>query len=1084
MVNYTQFVERWLTESKQALIRNTNRLFSTEYLLNDNKNYNHYLQGCLYNLKKLRDQHGTLGYALIRQLHCDEAQRIKTEPNGMCQICDKFVHTPDILSQKTIHEDDLPTYASIFTCLAIKAGRFKVPDDITEKLLYKRFEAIFTENRFLKNTPTQETFDEIKKIHVVELCYSLGWDSQKCDNLLLRSDLDPLWPNTQEDSVFRWILDVKEAKWRDRYEIPAAVARQADLKKKPAIIHNPATSVAVNTLEKIITDEALTEKQRRKEYVNCLFEYQHVFDHFSNTSRNVFERLLLMGVRNMGWQSSLIEALPQNTLDCLDDDIPPLSGEQQERLIKALYTGQSPTTADLFSANEEDLCFKVSFKSDLYSYPIRSGEKFYRVSLHDELLALLSAEAPIGKNHILYALHLVHVTSQKYKCKESRENFLLEFHSFVETSNIILNDLHLPGFYAACPLEYAIALAYLGGAHRQDVFADVTATFESLTVKQEKPEKLVNAKTATAAEPANMPGAFTYSLKRDLDSSMIHFSEDVVEKLKQASGTDLIYDTLEKIAAKITENWKVIGLLPTNVEFTRESIIFCPDGYTPVSLGKPDKTLTDLLFGEDSPNGEKLKAFWVPFEGKELTLYDLAAKYREEGEVLLNTFLQNANLSLRYRQNCILRTIASLVMVNFKVKERPKIYTKKAKSPFIQFPFVNETDTLIKAEQTNVRQIESGETPGIKTFSKTLISENTAEESKDDTEEKMDATEEPMDNTDEPMDNTDEPMDDTEESMDDTVEVKEDDDDAEDNTIEDAEDTEEMAEGVNEAAEDDEEKVKDQVASGNEASILFKEEAESYPMLSDLEIQDLLLEYREKGDQKAKDKLCHSSLRILVYVASMVYYNGAKRVFEIQDLIHYGYFALDKAIDNYRISDDGKKATFSTYVSKLARWHMLDEVRKNSRGIKLPRKIEKEIRDFEKAKEKLSKELGRDPSLEEVALFLNKSETELKNIYRNKETSTVVSYHSPVSEDGEETFLNTIPDPSASVETRVIAASRKEELAAFPPRTAAILQLHLGLNDEEASLTLPEIASQLGITLEETVRRELDAIRRLEKNER
>jgi len=224
----------------------------------------------------------------------------------------------------------------------------------------------------------------------------------------------------------------------------------------------------------------------------------------------------------------------------------------------------------------------------------------------------------------------------------------------------------------------------------------------------------------------------------------------------------------------------------------------------------------------------------------------------------------------------------------------------------------------------------------------------------------------------------------------------------------------------------------------------------------------------------ARAHLIRANSRLVVSVAKK--YIG--RGMPFLDLIQEGNIGLVRTADkfNYRL---GHK--FSTYATWWIRQAVTRAIADQSRTIRVPVHMGDQITRLLRTAHRLTQELGREPTSQELA-------DELEIPRQKAEEMLKASYHPlsldmPVDDEGENELGDFIEDgrvvmPDEEVNTAELRALLQEMLQELPPRAVRILQLRYGLLDGQ-TYTLEEIGKKLGVTRERVRQIEAQALSRL-----
>ena len=237
----------------------------------------------------------------------------------------------------------------------------------------------------------------------------------------------------------------------------------------------------------------------------------------------------------------------------------------------------------------------------------------------------------------------------------------------------------------------------------------------------------------------------------------------------------------------------------------------------------------------------------------------------------------------------------------------------------------------------------------------------------------------------------------------------------------------------------------------------------------------------EKG-QKARVRMARANARLVISIAKRYRNQGLPFL----DLIQEGNLGLLKAIDKF---DYKRGYKFSTYATWWIRQAVTRGLSEQGRIVRVPVHLSDQVRAMYKATRNLSQELGREPTLGEVAVAMNIDEKKARRL--TLAAQDTLSLDSPLNdgEDGDGVFGDFIEDEGAlSPEenaTRSVLSDTVDEmlLADVTPREARILRLRYGLQDGH-SHSLEETGRKIGLTRERIRQIERDALRRLRTSQR
>jgi RNA polymerase primary sigma factor len=240
----------------------------------------------------------------------------------------------------------------------------------------------------------------------------------------------------------------------------------------------------------------------------------------------------------------------------------------------------------------------------------------------------------------------------------------------------------------------------------------------------------------------------------------------------------------------------------------------------------------------------------------------------------------------------------------------------------------------------------------------------------------------------------------------------------------------------------------------------YLKEISAYDLLS-REEEVTLAQGIRKGDEECLDKLVRSNLRFVVSVAKKYQNQGVA----LADLINEGNLGLIRAAHKF---DETKGIKFISYAVWWIRQAILQALAEQSRIVRVPLNRAGALHRIGKRSAALLQELGREPTVEELADELDISEDEVRRTLSLSQTH--LSLDAPLTPGEDNRLLDYLPDqfaPGPDDETydRALMDTVEEALGTLKEREAKILRLYFGLDSQEP-MTLEEIGSILGITRE------------------
>ncbi len=280
------------------------------------------------------------------------------------------------------------------------------------------------------------------------------------------------------------------------------------------------------------------------------------------------------------------------------------------------------------------------------------------------------------------------------------------------------------------------------------------------------------------------------------------------------------------------------------------------------------------------------------------------------------------------------------------------------------------------------------------------------------------------------------------------------------------------------AQEEDEAELIDPVELAAEYSLddpvrMYLKEIGQVPLLTVEEEQSLAKRVAE-GDEKAKAKLIESNLRLVVSIAKK--YSG--RGMHILDLIQEGNTGLIRAVEKFDYTKGNK---FSTYATWWIRQAITRAIADQARTIRVPVHMVEVINKATRCNRKLVQELGREPTLEEIADELNLPIEKI--IEANRTAADTLSLDTPVGDEEDTTIGSFVeddntPGPADATSNTLLAEALSEILGTLTDREADVLRLRFGMYDGKTH-TLEEVGQIFGVTRERIRQIENKAIRKL-----
>ncbi len=265
----------------------------------------------------------------------------------------------------------------------------------------------------------------------------------------------------------------------------------------------------------------------------------------------------------------------------------------------------------------------------------------------------------------------------------------------------------------------------------------------------------------------------------------------------------------------------------------------------------------------------------------------------------------------------------------------------------------------------------------------------------------------------------------------------------------------------------------DEIAKNLDATQLYLGEIGYAPLLS-AEEEVYFARRALKGCEPSRKRMIVSNLRLVVKIARR--YNN--RGLALLDLIEEGNLGLIRAVEKF---DPERGFRFSTYATWWIRQTIERAIMNQTRTIRLPIHVVKELNVYLRAARELAQKLDHEPTAEEIAEALEKPVDDVTKMLRLNER--IASVDTPIGSENDKALLDIIADekgsgPEEDLQDKDIKCSIVRWLEELNPKQREVLARRFGLMGYEPS-TLEDVGAEIGLTRERVRQIQVEALRRL-----
>jgi RNA polymerase nonessential primary-like sigma factor len=255
-----------------------------------------------------------------------------------------------------------------------------------------------------------------------------------------------------------------------------------------------------------------------------------------------------------------------------------------------------------------------------------------------------------------------------------------------------------------------------------------------------------------------------------------------------------------------------------------------------------------------------------------------------------------------------------------------------------------------------------------------------------------------------------------------------------------------------------------------DATQLYLKEIEYSPLLT-AEEEITYGRLARQGDELGRRKMIVCNLRLVVKIARRYMHRGLS----LLDLIEEGNLGLIHAVEKF---DPEKGFRFSTYATWWIRQTIERALMNQTRTIRLPIHVTKELNTYYRTNTRLTQELERPPTIEEISTAMGKPAQTIEKLLERSERTT--SLDVPISEENASPIMEVLsddvfPEPDDLLQGKGVASLVDSWLKELESKQRDVIVRRFGLRNHEPS-TLEKVGNELGVTRERVRQIQMEAL--------